>query len=173
MRTLRLILLGAVLALPVAVQAQDVGERVPASSMDKNNDGKIDAWETVEVSKEEASADDVVKYGTEVADAAKDLHGADTKSVTLWAVLLGALFKLMLSLVKVMGKNFSWFESKESKRIIKYSTLGLGAIAAVCANVAFALPWPEAIEFLLSGPLAVAIHEYSKDSKGSSAGANV
>lgn len=172
MKTLRLILLGATLAFPMSVYAQ-VAEPTVKDSMDKNRDGKIDAWEMVEASKGKASADDVVAYGTEVAKAAKDLHGSKTKSVTLWAVLLGAIFKLLLSLVKVVGKNFARFDSKESKRAIKYSTLALGAMAALCANFGFGLPWPNAIEFLLSGPLAVAIHEYTKDSKDSAAGVNV
>jgi len=171
MNSLRAILLGAALVLPAAAMANETPERAPADSMDTNRDGKIDAWEMVDTSETGASLADIVTHGTDAAKAAKDLHSAGTKTVTLWAVLLGALFKLLLSSVKVAGRSFSWFGSKESKRIIKYSTLGLGAGAALCANIGFGLPWHEAIEFLLSGPLAVAIHEYTKDSKGPGANA--
>jgi hypothetical protein len=66
--------------------------------------------------------------------------------------------------MKVLGKNIAWFKTKDGKRVVKYSTLGLGAAAALLANLAFGMHWLDAVQILLSGPLAVAIHEYTSDS---------
>jgi hypothetical protein len=83
----------------------------------------------------------------------------------LVSLLLAAVFKLLLSLLKVLAKSLAWFKSQDGKRILKYSTIGLGSAAALVANLSFGLSWVDALTILLSGPLAVAIHEYTSDSK--------
>lgn len=181
MKGLRVLLLGVLFALPMSLQAQEPAKPAPAaaaaeapkaapaadSSLDTNKDKKVDAAETAAATDADASVSDVVADGVELAKAAKDLADkpADMPVGTFLLILLGTIFKFLLSLMKVLGKNIPWFKSKDGKRVMKYSTLGLGAAAAVVANLAFGMPWMEAAQLILSGPIAVAIHEYTKDSK--------
>jgi hypothetical protein len=170
MKALRLIILGALLALPMSVQAQDDPKPeapAAASELDTNKDGKVDAKETAAATEADAGVGDVIAEGADVVKAAKALADKDESMPvgTMILVLLGAIFKLLLSLMKVLGKNIAWFKSKDGKRVIKYSTIGLGAAAALVANLGFGMHWIEAAQLVLSGPLAVAIHEYTKDSK--------
>lgn len=137
----------------------------PTSSLDTNHDGKVDAAETAAATNADSNVSDVIKDGADVVIAAKGTKDSGLPKGVAIAVLLGTLFKLLLSLMKVLGKNVAWFKSQDGKRVIKYSTLGLGALAALAANLAFGMNWVDAITILLSGPLAVAIHEYTSDSK--------
>jgi len=137
-------------------------------SLDTNQDGKVDAAETTAVVEADATPTDVVKDGASVVSAAKDIanrENDDRPTSLLVALLLAAVFKLLLSLLKVLAKNLSWFKSQDGKRILKYSTIGLGSAAALVSNLAFGLSWVDALTILLSGPLSVAIHEYTSDSK--------
>ena len=136
----------------------------PASSLDTNKDGKVDKTETAAATNADATVSDVIKNGTDVVSAAKDLKNPALPKALAIAVLLGAAFKLLLSLIKVLGKNIKWFTTQAGKRTIKYSTLGLGALAALTANLALGTGWIDALTILFSGPLAVAIHEYTSDS---------
>jgi len=141
---------------------------VPYSSdLDTNHDGVVDAAEAAAATSAPATTGDVIKNGSEVISAAQGLKDPTMPKSVLIAVLLGAIFKLLLSLLKVVANNmsWSWFASADGKRVIKYSTLGLGAVAALCANLAFGMGWMQALVLLISGPLAVAIHEYTSDSK--------
>jgi hypothetical protein len=137
----------------------------PAGTMDTNKDGKVDKDETAAEVNKDVGVNDVVKDVTGVVDAAKDLKGEKEGKAALIMLLLGAIFKLLLSAVKVVKKETNWFHAKKAKRIVKYSTIGLGAAAALMSNLAFGMSWIEAGIILLSGPMAVAIHEYTKDSK--------
>ena len=58
---------------------------------------------------------------------------------------------------------------KKAKSIIKYSTLGLGALAGLAGNIVLGLPLTDCFMLFLSGPVAVAIHEYTSDSEDSKA----
>lgn len=167
------------LAMPSTVGAQEQPES-PAitSSLDQNNDGKVDKDEVADAIQSDARAGDVVEDVKDVVGEAgslkndlKDAKGNRTAMMMVIAGFLAALFKLLLSLVKVLAKNVPWFSGKEGKRIIKYSTLGLGALAGLCANLAFGVPMLESLLIFLSGPLSVAIHEYTKDSKETPASA--
>lgn len=140
--------------------AQDT---VAVSPLDINKDGKVDATETAVATDAKPSISDTVKDAAEVYDVAKSKDSLPKG--TFWALLLGTIFKLLLSGLKLAGKNVGWFTSKDGKRVLKYSTLGLGAAAAVAANFALGWGWVDAVQLLLAGPLAVAIHEYTKDSK--------
>jgi hypothetical protein len=167
----RLLIIAVLLLAPQVVSSQEKPKPAPkpavTSSMDTNKDGKVDAKEMAAATKADASVGDVMADGAEVVDAVKDMKDGSSglPNSTLLALLLGVIFKLLLSGMKVAGKNIAWFKSKDGKRVIKYSTLGLGAAAALCANLAFGMHWMEAAQLLLSGPIAVAIHEYTKDSK--------
>jgi hypothetical protein len=161
---MKLLFLALCLALVPSAAASSVD-----SSLDTNKDGKVDAAETTAAVSADAAPTDVIADGAGVISAIKGLKNrgqADSPPVGLLvAVLLGAVFKLLLSLIKVLGKNLAWFKTQDGKRVVKYSTIGLGSAAALLANLAFGLNWVEALTILLSGPLAVAIHEYTSDSK--------
>lgn len=149
--------------------APSVASSAPDSSLDTNKDKKVDAAETTAAVNADATTTDVVKEGAGVVTAAKDIINRDKVNGPpvglLVAVLLGALFKLLLSLIKVLAKNVAYFKTQDGKRVVKYSTIGLGCAAALVANLAFGIGWVDALTILLSGPLAVAIHEYTSDSK--------
>lgn len=148
-----------------AVAAPTAKPATPVSSLDTNGDGKVDAAETAAATAKDSTVKDVIKDGTDVISAAKGVKDSGTPKAVAIAVLLGAIFKLLLSLIKVLAKNVAWFKSQDGKRVVKYSTLALGVLATLTANLAFGMGWVDAIMILLSGPIAVAIHEYTSDSK--------
>jgi hypothetical protein len=145
--------------------AQDGPKPAAAGSMDTDKDGKVDAKETAAEIDKEVEVGDAVKDIGAVVDAAKDLKGKKEGMAALIMVLLGAIFKLLLSSIKLIKAKTNWFHAKKAKRIIKYTTLGLGAVAALMSNLVFGMSWIDAGIILLSGPLSVAVHEYTKDSK--------
>jgi len=152
--------------------AQDQKPTVtPAGEMDTNKDGKVDADEIKAVVDKEADVGDVVADISDVVDATKGLSDSKEGKATLIMLLLGAIFKLLLSGIKLIKAQTKWFHAKKAKRIVKYTTLGLGAAAALMANLVFGMSWIEAGIILLSGPISVAIHEYTKDSSDSPADA--
>ena len=154
------------LAFVQPVQSQDTPKPV-AGAMDTNKDGKVDAKETAAEIEKDAGVGDVVKDVTAVVDAATDLKTkkSGTSMSLMIMALLGTIFKLLLSGIKMIKSQTKWFHAKKAKRIVKYTTLGLGAAAALMANLVFGMGWMEAAIILMSGPLSVAIHEYTKDSK--------
>jgi hypothetical protein len=137
-----------------------------SSTLDLNGDGKVDAEEIAKATDADADIGTTVGEGVEaVTTITETVKNRDKIPLgTMIAIILGAVFKLLLSLMKVLGKNIAWFKTKDGKRVVKYSTLGLGAAAALLANLAFGMHWLDAVQILLSGPLAVAIHEYTSDS---------
>lgn len=169
MRYLRLLIMGALLVSCVGDQPPPVDVKSLIGSMDTNDDGKVDAKEIAAAIEAEASVVDVIEDGTNLVDAVTEVakHKDELGGGMIVLLVLGGLFKLLLSLIKVLGRNVVWFRTRDGKRVIKYSTLGLGAAAGLVANLAFGLHWAEALEIMLSGPLAVAIHEYTKDSRDS------
>lgn len=142
-----------------------------AGSMDTNKDGKVDADETAAAIDKEADVGDVVADVGEVVGAAKGLGSSKDGKATLIMILLGAIFKLLLSGIKLIKGKTNWFRAKKAKRIVKYTTLGLGALAGLMANLIFGMSWIEAGIIVLSGPISVAIHEYTKDSSDTPADA--
>lgn len=147
--------------------AQDDPKPAAAGEMDTNKDGKVDANETADEVAKDVDVSDAVKDVTDVVEAAKDLKGKKdgTSMALLITALLGTIFKFMLSGIKLIKKKTKWFHAKKAKRIVKYTTAALGAASALTANLVFGMSWIEAGIILLSGPVAVAIHEYTKDSK--------
>jgi len=137
----------------------------PTAAMDTNHDGKVDNKETTAEIEKNVSVGDVVADVAGTVEAARDLKGKKEGKAALIMLFLGAIFKLLLSAVKLVKKQTNWFHAKKAKRILKYSTIALGALAALMSNLAFGMGWIEAGVILLSGPMAVAIHEYTKDSK--------
>lgn len=169
MRYIRLLIMGLLLVSCVGDQPPPVDVKSLIGSMDTNNDGKVDAEEIAAATEAEASVVDVISDGTDLVDTVTEVaeRKDELSGGIIVLLVLGGLFKLLLSLIKVLGRNVVWFRTRDGKRVIKYSTLGLGAAAGLVANLAFGLHWAEALEIMLSGPLAVAIHEYTKDSRDS------
>jgi len=165
----------------ISVQAQEPTAPAPAAAPDKpaattpakldtNNDGVVDKDETAAAVASDATVGDVLDEVNETVGAAKELKGV--KDAEGWraklmiiAAFLAGLFKLLLSGIKLIKAQTKWFEKKKAKRILKYSTLGLGALAGLASNIVFGLPIMDCIVIFMSGPVAVAIHEYTKDSK--------
>lgn len=170
---IRSLLIAASLILSLTAQAETTPATpavapapvVPSSSLDTNKDGKVDAAETAAATNAEATTGEAVSGVAEVAEAAKALKDPTMPKGLAIAVLLGAIFKLLLSSLKMVSKFAPWFKSPDGRRVLKYSTLGLGGAAALTANLAFGMGWMDALTIVLSGPLAVAIHEYTSDSK--------
>lgn len=172
MKTIKITMLLALLALPLYVHAEPEAPAptAPAASaaLDTNNDGVVDAKEMAAATNADADVGDVVADSADAAKVIGKLVGDKDPAMpvgTMVLLILGVVFKLLLSSIKLVGKNVAWFKTKDGKRVIKYSTLGLGAAAGLVANLAFGMSWLEAAQIVLSGPLAVAIHEYTSDSK--------
>jgi hypothetical protein len=152
------------------VQAEDSATTAPAKvapagAMDTNSDGKVDADETAKEVAKDTRVGDVVTDVNAVVDATKGLKDKGADKAMVWMLILATVFKLALSGIKLIKSKTQWFAKKKAKAIIKYSTLGLGALAALLFNVVGGMGWLEAGMIFLSGPVAVAIHEYTKDSK--------
>ena len=171
MKILRALLLAVALVLvPTSSGAEPVTQ---AGSLDTNKDGKVDKAETAAAVSAEATLKDVLKDGKEVADAATiakedwghaEKSGDRTAMMLVIATFLATLFKGLLSLLKMVSSNTQWFKTKDGKRFTKYSTLILGGLAGLAANIAFGVPMTEAFIVAASGPLSIAGHEYTKDS---------
>lgn len=155
---------------PPATPAPAATPATPAtpdiSAFDANGDGKIDAEEAKALLDSDPTAADGVKDVLGVVEAARDLKGKSGTELAIGiAMLLAIIFKLLLSLVKVLSKNTEWFKSSRGKAALKYSTLGLGALAAIGAGIAAGvgagLGWVEVVIIGLSGPGAMVVHEVS------------
>jgi hypothetical protein len=172
-----LILIAMFLLAPLPALTQPAPEKPAAtdaakpavpdiSAFDTNGDGKIDATEAASMVHKDPSVTDVMSDVGGVVEAAKSIKGKSGVELALAiSMLLAIVFKLMLSLVKVASKNTDWFKSSRGKAALKYSTLGLGALAALGAGVASAvgsgMGWVEVVIIGLAGPGAMVVHEIS------------
>lgn len=167
----KLILLSFLL-IPAFSFAQDEAAPAPdaatavAADIDTNKDGKVSADETEKLIDKDETVNDVASGVGDVVDAAQGLKGKKgTELAVAISVLLAAIFKMLLSLVKVLSKTTNWFATKKGKLTLKYMTLGLGVLAAVGAGITSSLGagfgWVEILIIGLSGPGSVAAHELS------------
>lgn len=107
---------------------------------------------------------EVVKEAGAVAAAAGEYFtgskegDAAAKKFGLLA-LITTVLKLLLSLLK-MASSF-WSETR-GKWVLRIITLGLGVVIAIVSSMAIGMPWWDAVLLGLSGPGAVALHEYQK-----------
>jgi|SRR6185369_256205 len=175
MKRFQLLLILAVALAWAPVFAADAPASAPApsgvmldvSEMDTNKDGKVDNAELQAYLAKNVGAADAVAGAMDVV---KGITTAKTKWSTekliAVATALAAIFKLLLSLVKMLGNTkLPWLATPAGKNTIKYSTLALGVLAALFANLAGGMSIPDALLFLGSGPLAVAVHEYLSPAK--------
>lgn len=167
MRLLKVALIAVALILPTSSSAQEVDtpKPTPLSEIDTDGDGKVSAEEAKAFKDADADAGDVAKDVVAIVDASKDLKG---KSGTeLWlgiSGLLAVIFKGLLSLLKVVSKSTGWFDGSRGKAALKYSTLGLGFLAAGGAGIAMAagvnMAWYDVLIVGLSGPGSMIVHEF-------------
>ena len=140
-RLLTAIFLASLLALPATMaSAQDGGTEV--SIVVPNPD--LDADPTI---------GEVVTEVSDVITEAKDLKTGKFLAI---AAFLAALFKLLLSLLKLSSDFF------KSKVVPKVIALVLGLATYLCANLAMGVGWVDALILAGAGPGAIFIHELSK-----------
>lgn len=168
MKTFLMVLLVG-LASPALAQEPDIPAGPSGIGIDLNGDGKVDANEVLVVYGSDVDAGNLTQDLHHLVNAVQDMKDDSTAKVAGVAALLAVVFKLLLSLLKLIAKT-EFFSTRKGKRIVKYSTLGLGALAGLAANLSFGVSWIEALMIFASGPLAVAFHEYTKDSKESAGG---
>jgi hypothetical protein len=158
---------------PAAEPAATTEKAAPATSdIDTNKDGRIDSDETKALVDKDENVSDVVDGAGEAIDAAKNMKGKKGTELALAiALFLAALFKSLLSLIKVLKKSTNIFKTKKGKKILKLSTIGLGVLAAVGAGIANTMGagfgWMEILMIGLSGPGSLAVHELTSKSKDS------
>jgi hypothetical protein len=159
-----LLLVGGFAFVQPSYAQKQPASAVSVSDIDTNKDGKIDAKEAKALLDKDAGVGDVVSGVSDTIEAAQGLKGMKGKELALGiAMLLAVLFKMLLSLVKVMSKNTGWFAGARGKAALKYCTLALGALAAVGAGIAMGLgvglDWIDVVIVALSGPGAMVVHE--------------
>jgi hypothetical protein len=89
----------------------------------------------------------------------KDLKsGEHAGELVAWMALLAAIFKLLISLLKMAS---TWFKEK-GKNYIRIATLVLGGGLFIVLTIGAGKEWWEALILALSGPMSLAIHEITK-----------
>lgn len=109
---------------------------------------------------EKPTIGEVVKDGAAVVAAVEDVKDAKKAGEGLYLAIMAmltAIFKFALSGVKLSGP---FWKGRRGKTVLRLVTIGLGAAAAFTAGFLDA-SWVDAIMVGLSGPLAVAFHEYT------------
>lgn len=99
----------------------------------------------------------VITVANEYFTGSKDGDEA-AKKLGLFA-LITAILKLLLSLLKLTG---AFWKEDRGKWVLRVVTLTLGIVVAVVSSLAAGMPWWDAVFLGLSGPGAVALHEYQK-----------
>jgi hypothetical protein len=116
--------------------------------------------EVAETADDKPTVGEVVKEGAAVVEAVEDLKEAKKAGEGLYLVIMAlcmAVFKFTLSIVKLTGP---FWKGRRGKTVLRLTTVGLGTVVALIA-VAMDSGWVNAVTVGLSGPLAVAAHEYS------------
>lgn len=101
---------------------------------------------------------DVVKAVADYRDAKSD-SSDKTQIRLLLMAMLAAIFKLMLSGIKMTSP---FWKGRKGKTVLKLCTLGLGVAVFLTSALAAGEGWWDAFILGLSGPIAVAGHEYTK-----------
>jgi len=142
---------------------------VPASTIAAVIDPAVAALASTDPSKiSDADVKEVLANADEVLaayQAVKTADGAKAKFLTIFAGL-AVLFKLLLSLMKVVVKADFWKGAK-AKWIIRCGTAALGLAVFLCANLGAGVPWYDAILMGLSGPFAIVVHEFTSKPRAS------
>ncbi len=83
-------------------------------------------------------------------------------SVVLWAAVLAAVFKVVLSAIKMTTTWAGWWSGAKAKTALRTITLALGFGTFLVANIAAGMSWWESLIIGLAGPGSIVVHEYSK-----------
>ena len=106
---------------------------------------------------------DLLAGASEVAKAVTEYRAAKTtgdKAALRLGILaaLAAIFKFLLSALKL---STPFWKSDKGKAILRLSTLALSCVVFVVAKLAVGESYMSALTLAMSGPLAVAFHEYT------------
>jgi hypothetical protein len=117
----------------------------------------------VKVDGDKVTVGEVVADAGEVASAvaayrAARASGDSAVAAAALLVLLTVVFKFLLSAVKLSGPMW---KGRKGKSIMRLITITLGVASFFVAMFGGGMGWFEAFMVGLSGPLAVALHEYS------------
>lgn len=112
------------------------------------------AWAETVVTPEEQLVQDLEALG-------KAATGADGSTV-LWAAVLAAVFKVLISGLRMTGTWEGWWRGKDAKTALRIITVTLGLGTFLMSHLAMGKSWFEALVLGLAGPGAMVIHEYSK-----------
>lgn len=107
----------------------------------------------------DATLVEAVEGAVDTYEASRDLAKNEDKSAVLGLVmiLLSAIFKTLLSIVKLVSKAF--FQTRKGKTALRVTTLGLGLAVLVTTKVVIGMSWVEALFLALAGPGAIVVHE--------------
>lgn len=165
-------LFAAVLLLtPFAVIAQEpAAPLTPAAVVQPDKvEPAMTGEEANELVDKDVETADALDDAVGIVDAAKDLKDADgnVDFKVLITLLLAAIFKFLLSAIKLSGrfsdKLAEFWASAKGKTILRLSTLVLGAAVMLVSNLAAGVPWLEALFMGIgAGPGSLAIHEVFK-----------
>lgn len=105
---------------------------------------------------------DVVYDTVQVYDAIHAYRDGKDKStkVGLLMLLLAVAFKLVISTVKLIAKDF--FSNQKGKTAIRLGTMALGLAVLVLSRVGGGMGWIDAAFLSLSGPGSIVVHELLK-----------
>ena len=131
--------------LPGLAYAQD------AAVEKKDAEVKVDGKVTVKTVVSEVK--DVIQKAKDLKKG-EDAEGNKIPKLILICALLAAIFKVLLSILKVVSK---WFKSEKGKLVLKLSTLVLGFGTFLVTHLTMDMSWYEALWLSLSGPGALVI----------------
>jgi len=139
--------------LPAPVVKTEAVSAVPAVS---------DTTKYAELVNGDVKVGDVVANGAEVYQAIQEYRAAKAEGrqglLALVMVALAAVFKLLLSLVKiVLAKDF--WKSPKGKLALRVSCVFLGLGVMVAAKIGMGMGWGDSVLLAVSGPGALAVHE--------------
>jgi hypothetical protein len=110
----------------------------------------------------EADVSVLPEQARDIARAIDDVRVKRTNRLMLWAALLAAIFKLLLSGVKITGGMPDFWKGERGKAALRLTTLGFGGLVYLASTLAMGMSWWEALLLAMSGPASMIIHEYSR-----------
>jgi hypothetical protein len=153
MKTLLLVFtLSAALLSPTNIYAETLATATHVSAADQAKE-MLDADKKPTPAQVSKEAGDVLAAVEEVKEAKETGEGMKLAIMAL----LAALFKFLLSAVKLSG---AFWKGRGGKITLRLVTVTLGVLAFF-SSALMGMGWMDALTVGLSGPLAVAFHEYT------------
>lgn len=102
---------------------------------------------------------DLVVEGAEVYEAVKAMRDAKKGvNLALFVMALAALFKFLLSILKLAVASGFW-STRKGKTVTRLTAIGLGVAAMFVAKLGMGMGWGDALFLFMSGPGALAFNE--------------